>query len=100
MTDSKRNTLIQAADVLSSTINNYLTKLYKNEKVEDEILYMGEFLVGSFLVNDEFYGNGFLDVIASTKFKREVFNRNGFNLETTNINVPENSLNLRQFLKQ
>jgi len=96
MEDSKRSLMIQAADVLSSTLNYHFTKLYNDEEVEQELAGITDFLLGSFMVNDEFYEAGFCDYIGSTKLFKKLFREKGF---ISNKEVEEKShINIKPYL--
>lgn len=91
MGDSMKHPLIQAGDILSSTINNYLTKVNNNEVIEPELRDIGEFIVGSILVNNEFIGRGFCDFVWSTELKKKLFNEVGI---STSLDLPTKQIEL------
>lgn len=77
MGDSKKHPLIQAGDILSSSLNNYLTKVNNNEDIEPELNDIGRFVAGSFFANDEFLGRGFCDFVWSTDLMNKVLKEVG-----------------------
>ncbi len=77
MEDSKKIPLIQAADILSSTINYYFNKIYNGENIPEELKDIGKFLAGSYLVKDEFGESGFCDYFGSSKPLHDMFKENG-----------------------
>lgn len=81
MGDSKRHALIQAGDILSSTLNNYFTKVSQDLAIDTELSSVGEFAVGALLVNSEFKGSGLCDLICSTTLKKKIFQSVGINQE-------------------
>ena len=82
MGDSKVHPLIQAGDILSSTLNNYLTKVNNHEVIEPELKGIGEFIIGSILVNEEFNGRGFCDFIWSKELTGKVISEAGMSINS------------------
>ena len=82
MGDSKKHPLIQAGDILSSTLNSYLTKVNNHEGIEPELKDIGEFIIGSILVNEGFYGRGFCDFVWSTQLMRKVVGEVGISTDS------------------
>jgi len=59
-------------------LNNYLTKVIKDEDIEPEMESVGTFVLGSILANEEFNGRGFNDHVCSTEFLKKIFSKGGF----------------------
>lgn len=95
MGDSKKHPLIQAGDLLSSTINYYITKILNKQDIDPELSSIGEFLGGAILVNDQIPGRGFCDFIWSTQLERSLINSIGFESKKRNSKL---DLDIGEFL--
>lgn len=80
MGDSKIHPLIQAGDILSSTLNNYLMKVNNHKVIEPELKEIGKFIIGSILANEEFSGRGFCDFIWSKELMSKVISEAGLSI--------------------
>lgn len=76
--DSKDSPLIQAADLLAGFINMYATRIMLDKKMSPELNKLGEMLIASLLLSEEFGGHGFSDFISSEYFIKKLAFNHGF----------------------
>ncbi|WLR50051.1 DUF3800 domain-containing protein [Bacillus tianshenii] len=97
MSDSKKNPLIQAADVLSSSLNAYCNKIVLGEEINSEFKRIGEFLVSSYIVNDDFPGRGFCDFIGSNILLAQISQSVDIIQDNIKVSLPE--IDIKPYLK-